>query len=278
MRYVAHLARSISTQSLSQYLNVIRIIHLELGYPNPLVNNYMLDTVLKGVARAKGLTVVKKLPITPGLLLKIRAQLDLNKTNNVVFWAVCLMLFFTWLRKSNVLSNYVRVQGNSKIIKRGDFFMSNNAPQLGLFVNIAATKTIQFKERALICPLPYLPRHPLCPVTAIIKAFKATPCADPGQPAFQWLDNRNQLIPVTYLAFQGKLRDQLALCGVDPAEYSSHSFRRGGCSWGLSQGLSTDTLKLLGDWKSRCVEEYMTVQLKDKVSAMKQFSKSLPSN
>ena len=193
-----------------------------------------------------------------------------------MFWATCLLLFFTWLRKSNILPMSSRNSGGNKIICRGDFVMSSNAPQLGLFVNIAASKTIQFQERVLTCPLHFLPGHPLCPVTAIIQAFRSSPQADPSCPAFSWRNGSNQLVTLTYQAFQGKLCQHLALCGLDPSEYASHSFRRGGCSWGLRQGLNLDMLQLLGDWKSQCVKQYMSVPLNDKISAMQQFAKSLP--
>ena len=276
MRYVAYLARSISARSISQYLNVIRIIHLELGYPNPLINNHMLETVLRGVSRVKGLPQNKKLPISPSILLGIRSQLNFSQLLDVMFWATCLLLFFTWLRKSNVLPVSSRNSGGNKIICRGDFVMSSSAPQLGLFVNIAASKTIQFQERVLTCPLPFLPGHPLCPVTAIIQAFRSSPQADPSCPAFSWRNGSNQLVTLTYQAFQGKLRQHLALCGLDPSKYASHSFRRGGCSWGLRQGLNLEMLQLLRDWKSQCVKEYMSVPLIDKISAMQQFAKSLP--
>ena len=77
----------------------MRIIHLELGYPNPLSNNYMLDTVLKGVARCKGLSVNKKLPITPILLLKIKAQLNLGNLNDAVLLGCVLNIILYLVKK-----------------------------------------------------------------------------------------------------------------------------------------------------------------------------------
>lgn len=276
VRYIAYLARSISPQSIDKYLNVIRLIHLELGYKNPLENKHLVQSVLKGVARHKGLSVDKKLPISPTLLLNIRAQLNLANLNDCVFWAICLTLFFTWLRKSNVLPDSLKSFDSSKGLCRGDFVVSLKAPCQGMFVNIRWTKTIQYKDRVLICPLPFLPRHPLCPVTAILQAFRQTPQADSNGPAFLWLGQIKQLIPCTYPGFLSKLRFHLINCNVDPSRYTSHSFRRGGCSWGLSQGLNPDLLKQLGDWKSECYQEYVSVQLKDKISAIQQFACSLP--
>ena len=35
-RYIAYLARSLTPQSVKQYLNAVRIMHLECGFANPL--------------------------------------------------------------------------------------------------------------------------------------------------------------------------------------------------------------------------------------------------
>ena len=49
--YVAFLARSIKSTSINGYLNIVRIMHLEAGFPNPLVDNYELRMLKRGIAR-----------------------------------------------------------------------------------------------------------------------------------------------------------------------------------------------------------------------------------
>jgi hypothetical protein len=64
-QYAAYLACRLKYQSIKQYLNIIRILHKEAGFPNPLDNNWILETTLQGIAKYKGKEIKRKLPITP---------------------------------------------------------------------------------------------------------------------------------------------------------------------------------------------------------------------
>ena len=48
--YIAFLARSIKSSSINGYLNIVRIMHLEAGYPNPLVDNFEIRMLKRGIA------------------------------------------------------------------------------------------------------------------------------------------------------------------------------------------------------------------------------------
>ena len=63
--YVAHLAKRLKPDSIKQYLNVVRILHVECGFPNPCEDNYHLKSTLKGIERVKGNPVTRKVPVTP---------------------------------------------------------------------------------------------------------------------------------------------------------------------------------------------------------------------
>jgi hypothetical protein len=58
--YVAFLAHTLKPQSIKNYINIIRIMHLELGYPNPLENNWYNGSIPKGLERLKGVPPMKK--------------------------------------------------------------------------------------------------------------------------------------------------------------------------------------------------------------------------
>ncbi len=75
-RYVAFLARSKVYSTIMQYLNIIRVIHLECGIPNPLHENWYLKSVTQGVKRGKGNTSLHKSPILPEHLLHIHKLLN----------------------------------------------------------------------------------------------------------------------------------------------------------------------------------------------------------
>ena len=53
-KYAVYLASNLSFASIGKYLNIVCIVHKELGMGNPLENNYTLNVVLKGIKRIKG--------------------------------------------------------------------------------------------------------------------------------------------------------------------------------------------------------------------------------
>ena len=60
-------------------------MHSEMGLPNPITQNWTLDSLLRGVKRDKGLVVKRKLPITPDILLKINSSLNLKIVIDILF-------------------------------------------------------------------------------------------------------------------------------------------------------------------------------------------------
>ena len=93
--YIAFLARSISASSISGYLNIIRILHLDAGLSNPLENNWEVQMVKRGVCRLKGVPAKQKLPITIQILREVFLMLDhFSSPLDIAFWAACVIAFF----------------------------------------------------------------------------------------------------------------------------------------------------------------------------------------
>ena len=92
-RYVVHLTGFLAPSSVSLYLNIVRIYHLENGCPNPLEHFY-ITSLLKGVHRELSKPPTQKLPITPQILYSVFQVLDFQQPMAVTFWAACLVAFF----------------------------------------------------------------------------------------------------------------------------------------------------------------------------------------
>ena len=270
-RYAAFLARRLSPNSIKKYLNIIRILHLELGFPDPLKENWLLNTVLKGVSRLKGLQVRRKLPISPAILLGIRLRLDFTSLHDSVFWAICLVAFFAFFRKSNLLPPSAHKFDPKKHLCRGDLSLFTG----GVLISIRWSKTIQFAERLLQVPLPLLPRHPLCPVKAIVRAFSLTRGAPLMGPAFV-LPTAKGWTSYPPARFIRTLRSHIHGMGLKEMDYSGHSFRRGAASWALQQGLPGEIIKILGDWKSDTYMNYLSLDHCTKFRSISEFAKGLP--
>jgi hypothetical protein len=116
--YVSHLAQKLSPTSIPGYLNVIRLLHVEAGLPNPLCENWEITLLKRGINRLKGKPPQQKLPITVEFLRKIRVLLDMKMPSDVAFWAALLVGFYGFLRKSTLLPSGKLVVG--KYLARSD--------------------------------------------------------------------------------------------------------------------------------------------------------------
>ena len=75
MTYMVFLAHSLASTSIPCYMNVVRILHLEAGFKNPL-KDWVLTMIYKGIQRELGKPPKQKLPITPEILQKIKETIN----------------------------------------------------------------------------------------------------------------------------------------------------------------------------------------------------------
>ena len=262
-RYVAHIAQRLSVNSIPRYLSVIKLLHLELGYQDPLKDNWLLQSLLKGIKRHKGSATHQKLPITPFILSQIYTQLNFISPSDVVFWGICLTMFFGFFRKANVLPQSF---DPSIHLRRMDFKLFG----WGLLVKVRHSKTIQFQDRILEVPLVKIPNSTLCPVKALLHVFLLTHNSPSMGPVFT-LPQKGFFVPFQPRHFVSKLKTILQSLGYPSNSYSGHSFRRGAATWALSVGVPSDLIQLLGDWKSESYKSYLGLNINQKVGLVKQY-------
>ena len=268
-QYAAMLARTLKYTSVNQYMNIIRLLHLEWDLPNPLSNNFKVKSVLRGIRRDRGDAIRRKLPITPVLLKQFLGKMDLTQPADCVVWAAALLMFFGLLRRANVLTS-IRDFSRAKSLCRSDI----SVLPWGLLVEVRHTKTIQHQERSLLIPLPRIHNHPLCPVQAVVLAFEKTKGAPLDGPAFA-LPRGSGFVPLTPTAFVARVRSLLSGSGVDVSQYAGHSFRRGGATWAYQAGLSTETIRILGDWRSQAYMAYLQPDLDNLRKSIESMVKSV---
>jgi hypothetical protein len=269
-RYAVYLAQRLHYASISKYLNVLRILHLDLNMDNPLKDNWFLNTVLKGIRRDNPRSPRRKLPITPDILLSIKRILDMDKPVDIMFWAACVVAFFGFFRKSNLLPHFRLDMGQCFV--RGDLRKSDQ----GFLLHVTRSKTIQFHQREYLVPLVYLQSHPLCPVSALCDLLLLSPTAPSSVPLLSFTTLAG-LTALTQCQFTSKLQACIQSLGYNPREYSAHSLRRGAASWAFQAGLPGEIIQTLGDWRSDAYKLYLEIQTETKFKYAKQFSKTLPS-
>lgn len=269
-RYAAMLARSLRFTSIKQYLNVVRILHRDWDLPNPLADNFQLSCTLRGIRRALGDSVSRKLPINPQHLLAILSYSDMSNRLHVNIWAAALVMFFAMLRRGNLLPVSASKFNPMLQITRKDIVFTSH----GLIVTVRGSKTIQFQQRQLQIPIPRIPGSVLCPAQAVYRAFKFNvPVTDTG-PAF--VSVNKPATALTSKEFITHVHKALRVGGLDPSVISGHSFRRGGASWAYQCGISVDTIRIIGDWKSNAYTKYIIPSDHSLKQAMSCFSTSLP--
>ena len=113
--------------------------------------------------------------------------------------------------------------------------------QWGLLITVRRSKTIQFQERLLKIPISRCPHHELCAVYRCEHHFAEIPASNEDI-SFQ-IPSINGSSPLTYHIFQSMLKLFGSKAGYDPDLPSSHSLRRGGCTFLSLCGATLEQLK-----------------------------------
>ena len=121
----------------------IRHFHRSFGFHPMWDHLYSFQLALLRCKRFLGSAPARKLPITPTLLLRMVSLLDPSNPLQAAMKALFLVSFVSCLRKSNLVVQSASVI-SLKVPLRSDFHVSSH----GTFLNIRATKTIQFFQRA----------------------------------------------------------------------------------------------------------------------------------
>jgi len=258
--YAQFLSRSFkSVDSIRNYISGVKTFHLILGFNTEHINNYIVNLSLKGLARLKPHAVKRAEPITLAILTNIYDCLDFSCKDNTVYWCLFLFAFYLVARKSNLVptSKVDILSGRFLHISDVDIFEDY------LLVHFYWTKTIQFRERELICPLVKINNEKLCPVSAFKNLLNLKLHNNLG--AIFTTDDGSI---VTYYRFQKKLRECVAVIGLDPKKFSTHSFRRGFATLAFQCDIPPEHIQFLGDWKSDAYKCYLELSWTDKVKIL----------
>jgi hypothetical protein len=271
--YITWMARTLRPETIGQYLsNGIRHLSEASGIPwIPPSERYSTALLMQGIKRIKGSGLInRKHAVTLPLLRQMATLLRLDSDpNDQMFWSVCVLLFFTFLRKGHAMVKTSKETGPS-VILRGDLAVLQNE----LFVlTVRHTKTIQFQQRTLKWLMARLdPGDVCCPTTQLARYMCATRTLLPTDPLFQTrhIEVATGIItykPLRYDAFIAKFKSLIAALGLNPAVYAGHSFRRGGATFARDAGLSDEMIRAMGDWRSDAWLAYISATQRMRVQA-----------
>ena len=127
--------------------------------------------------------------------------LDFSTSLDVVFWAVCLVVFLTFFRKLNLLAPSPACFDRERHFSRHHISFSEG----GAVIQVNWSKIIQFRERVLRIPLPVIHNCVLCPSRALWLSLKLSDTSDEA------------VSPSELIQAQGDWRSDVYLSYLDPS-------------------------------------------------------------
>jgi hypothetical protein len=255
MMYVRTLADSkLAYSTIKKYVGSVRSLHKMHNVEAPAYKtNYHYNRTMQGIKRELGGTTHQKLHMTVEILSLMATRIDKGDRNERMFFAACLLAFFTFFRKSSFTCPSEKGFNPLKHLRRRDITFQSASLAT---VESQWSKTNQFRERLMKFPIVASVRGDLDAVTHLRQYFAEDQCGG-DEPAFRVWKKGYKAAPLTGNWFVKKLKEVLVRCGVDATLYSGHSFRSGGATWAFTCGLPTELIKAQGDWTSDAYMRYL---------------------
>ena len=249
--FATHLAKRIKPQSIQVYLAAIRSLHVANGYPNPLQPGLKLKQTLRGIERKHFKPPKQKLPLTFDILCEIRPFINYASFNDLAYWTAMTTAHFLMLRASEFTLRKGELFDPTIHLTAADVqFHTSPQGKEYLSFRIKKSKTDQRKQGITL----YTAHtgHKVCAVCAM-KTYLSLRSPKTNISLFH-LANHSPVSREELLAFISHL---LILIGINPSQYSGHSFRIGGATSASLAGLTDYEIKLLGRWNSDCYKRYI---------------------
>ena len=102
--FATYLARTVKHSTIKLYLAAVRNLHILYGHGDPVVDKLLLKKVLRDILRYQGQTRILRQPVTPRVLLAIRAVLRhwLGERDFTMIWAAFTLAFFVFFAVANL--------------------------------------------------------------------------------------------------------------------------------------------------------------------------------
>lgn len=248
-KYAAYLSLTFtSPDSILNYLRGVVTLHKQCLVTPPDLQDYRVSSLLKGLAKNLQHSVRQAAPMTPEMLAEMYVYLNVGDPYGATVWAMFLVAFYCMLRKSNITPESDSGCNPAKILLREDIRILRNS----LLVNIKWSKTKQAGGLPTVLPLLSIPGSVLCPFTAYCNMVALNP-APSSSPAFINPDGSVLL----YSQYTDALKTLASRAGYNAALFSTHSFRRGGATFGFRASVDLERLKLQGSWASDAILDYV---------------------
>ena len=238
-----------------------------IGHTVPDPTEFLTMLTNNGLKAALALQVKQAKAITPEMLRKLYQFVDFSDHEQMVAWVAMLYGFHMLLRKSNLVPDSQPTFDPVKQLTRSATCIAVNP----LLVEVGWAKNLLPGSQTFAYPIIPLEDDCICPVYWTIYMLSLIP-ASPRHPLFCYYKGR-RLTYLTYPRLTQWLKAWVSLAGEDSNLYSSHSLRRGGCTFLFESNIPAQTIKLVGQWASDAYLRYIDISLNKRIEASQALSK-----
>ena len=252
--FIEIMSRTCGFNHIQHVISSIKFLHEFTSHIYP-GDSFEFKVLLRGLKRKLSKSPKQALPITPEMLILMYQHVDVNKPVELAHWTPFLFALRLLYRKSSIAPKNLENYDYRTDLSREKAVPSNGV----ILVYQNYSKTNQFMADTRITPLvsgnitaldPVLHYHKLVSENVVQRTC----------PAFSYLVN-GVVRCVTHDSFSKYLKVLLLKIGLDPTQWSGHSFRRGGASLLYRLGLDPLTIQACGDWSSDTFLRYLEVNI-----------------
>ena len=240
-------ATGYSPSTIATYVSGISFYHKIHNLEDPTAV-FIVKKLLEGFRRTRQRRDVRA-PITVAILQKVCSVLPdicFSTYESCLFKAAYLVAYFGLLRVSEIVFTN-QINANRPLLY-SDVQVTDGSQAVLISIRVSKTKQ---SGAPTILRIPRSGNPSLCCVTAVQNYLHLRPCHP------QYFFSHMNGSPLTRSQFTGVLAKAIRCLGLPIQVYTSHSFRIGRASDLASKGLSNETIKQLGRWKSDAVERYI---------------------
>ena len=231
--------------------------------------SFEFKILLRGLKRKLSRAAKQALPITPEMLILMYQFVDVSSPAQLAHWTAFLFALRLLYRKSSIAPKSLNLFNPITDFSREKAVIVQNV--VLVFQN--HSKTNQFMASSRVIPLVASNVRALDPVFHY-ESLILNNVLPKNYPAFSYFEN-GKIKCVTHKSFTDFLKFLLRQIGVNPDDWTGHSFRRGGASFLYRLGLDAITIQAVGDWSSDSFLRYLEVnfaKLWSAQSAMASYS------
>ena len=236
-----------SKASIGNYMAAVRILHIVHGLPTQPFRDERIPLYLKALKITAPFAPASCPTLDISTLQALILHCD-QLPHPIIFKALYLTCFFSFLRISNLLPHSIATCDCTRQLARGDFI----ATEAGAVLLLKWSKTIQDRKSTVTIPLPDLGQSPLCPIGALIHTYPAMQ----NDPLFI-LPRTPHYIPLTDSAACKHFKRASTALKISPS-LTFHAFRRAGASWAFSHGVPLEHIMRHGTWRSDAIWSYLS--------------------